>query len=60
MVSIWRLAGVAEFRKTKSTPAREATFSKVIGSTCGVSAAPEIQILAAVKLIILPDRARAK
>jgi hypothetical protein len=36
MVSIWRLAGLAEFRKTKSTPEREAMFSKVIGSACGV------------------------
>jgi deoxyribose-phosphate aldolase len=60
MVSIWRLAGVAEFRKTKSTPERVAVFSKVIGSACGVSAAPEIQTPAAVKMTILPDRARAE
>src|SRR5258708_6767215 len=45
MVSIWRLAGVAEFRKTKSTPARPATSSKVIGSVWGAAATREIRTM---------------
>ena len=43
MGSIWRLAGEAEFRRTKSMPERAATSSKVIGSAAAVAAAREIQ-----------------
>jgi hypothetical protein len=60
MVSIWRLAGVAEFSSTKSMPEREAMFSKVIGAACGASAAREIQRQLAVTTTILPASDVAK
>src|SRR6266849_2539952 len=56
MGSIWRRAGVGEFCKTNSTPARAAMSSKVIGWVCGAAAAWEIHTTATTAAANVPAK----